>query len=152
DPKRSSLDDFAQNMQRAGVKGQTIFSSENAARVVALLARETSLKAQADSLLHETDDSLEHPISGDSFLTPGNWPWMGKYEPLSIRVTYAWDYLRYHDTPPTPMGGGSAFFTPVVVAVIDRGFALDPATGLPLNNNNDYLSYFSLGAPWQADA
>ena len=152
DPKRSRLDDFAQNMQHAGVKGETIFSSEDAARLVALLARETSLKAQADTLLHETDDSLEHPISAASFLTPNDWPWMGKHDPLSVRVTYAWDYLRYHDTPPTPVGGGSAFFNPVVVAVIDRGFALDPTTGVPLNNNNDYLSYFSLGAPWQADA
>ena len=157
DLQRSPLDDLVSNGGAAGLRGQFTFSSEDAARLAALVFREGPRWAVGPSLL-VSDDSREHPLVplpsvATDYLDSTTWGWMIEDsdtstpgdQGLSIGVIQAWNYLRYQGLP--PVGGGT--WTPPTVAVIDRGFDLDQTTGAPLNGNQDY---FYLGdAPLQAD-
>ncbi len=71
-------------------------------------------------------------------------PFTSGAQGLSVGVIHAWDYLRYHGLPPS-----EGEYTPPIVALIDRGFALDTTTGVPLNNNIDYNNSFN--PPLQMD-
>ncbi len=153
---RSSLDDLSENMEAAGVQGELAFSSEEAARLAAIVAREAAQGAWANLLMYLTS-SLEHPDYSGGYLDAESFPWMHEDaypytdgdQGLSVGVTRAWDYLAYMNIPPTPPPGGSVSWSPTRVAVIDSGFALDPTTGVPLLGNVDYFN--SLNAPLQWD-
>lgn len=162
DLSRTSLDDLPANMGAAGIQGELTFSSDDAARLVSIVSREATNGAWANLVLHQ-QSVLEHPISVDAngvptaFLDLENRFWMTEdddpFTPgdqgLSIGVYEAWEYMAYKNVPPVPPPGQSVFFTPVRVAVIDDGFALDTSTGVPLLNNVDYFNSFS--APLQRD-
>lgn len=166
---RSSLDDFAANVEAAGLQGHVTFSSEDAARLMAIVAREASQGVQSNLLL-TLDSRLEHPCAGnfpivctssgagdpETFhLDPDKWPWMSEDDDpntagdqgFSTGVTHAWDLLAYKDVITAPLGPDSIAFRPVRVAVIDVGFDLDPVSGVPRFGNLDYFN--SLSPPLQ---
>jgi serine protease len=148
---RSSLDDLPSNMTKAGIKGTVVFSSENAARLTAVVAREARKGAWANMLVYGTS-SLEHADYSGGHLDAETFPWMQEDsddyrdgdQGFSVGVTHAWDALAYKQIPPT-----SGSWSPVRVAVVDNGFALSTATGAPLLSNVDYFN--SLSAPLQYD-
>jgi len=144
DLNRSSLDDFLQNMTDAKLGGTLVFSSKDAARLIALIARETRKGWKVSpNFVTKFCTVKEHPISGGGNLNAETWWWMteddNSFTPgtqgLSIGVINSWNYLWYLDIPPSE--GGT--WEPAHVAIIDVGFALDESTGIPLNGNIDYL-------------
>jgi len=149
DPSLSSLDDMDANLEALGFLGSWAFSSEEAARLAALAARETDLEVSPNFLMKMDQCKVcEHPDdSGGNVDFATRW-WMteddNSTQPgdqgLSIGVIHAWQYLKYMGYP--PMGP----YTPVKVATIDGGFDLDETTGLPLKGNLDYV-----GRPKQLD-
>ncbi|MEZ4521398.1 MAG: S8 family serine peptidase [Thermomicrobiales bacterium] len=157
DPELSGLDDLDENMVAAGIEGEFRFSSENAARLIAILARERD-KPIGPNIVMRGDAVSEHPQTGGGNLDAESWPWMNEDDDLnqagdqglSVGVTHAWDYLSYQGVPPSAgPDGGSSEWNPTYVAVIDSGFALDEDTGVPLDGNQDYFYYGS--KPIQAD-
>jgi serine protease len=148
---RSSLDDFNSNMERADVNGQYTFSSEEAARLAALLARERALPI-GPNILVRGGATREHETATGANLDATAWPWMTEddnpatpaEDGLSVGVARAWDYLSYKKV----RGSGAATYTPTYVAIIDGGFALDQ-TGRPTEGNTDFYYYGS--KPIQAD-
>jgi hypothetical protein len=151
DPARSPLDDFAPNMEAAGVRGQWSFSSEDAARLVAMIAREQDQQAGANFIMElaQSCTVCEHPLGGGNYIDAAKWWWMTEDDDpatpgdqgLSVGVVRAWQYLRYKGYPPTVP------YYPVRVAVIDEGFDLDETTGVPMNGNLDY--YYTGSKPPQ---
>jgi hypothetical protein len=144
DLSRSALNDLSRNMTAAGITGRHSFSSENAARLAALLAREKSTRQVSPNMVARPACTVcEHPDGAGGNIDAATFPWMTEDDDpsvagdqgLSIGVIRAWDYLAYMGLPPPPPGG--SFITPVI-AIIDSDFALDPTTGIPLNGNLDY--------------
>ena len=144
DPARSSLDDLPANVGAAGGTGEYAFSSEDAARLAALVTREASRTLSANILLYPTAASLEHPDGAGGHLDASTWAWMTEDDNsvqagdqgLSIGVAHAWEYLRYrgvHQWGETP-------YSLTYVAILDQGFDLDPVTGAPLHGNLDYAA------------
>jgi hypothetical protein len=154
DVSQSGTDDLVDNMRAHGVPGPALFSSDAAARLVALKMRESNLVLGINILLH-SDFVPEHPTSSGLCRDAEKWWYMTDssdplspsdpgYPGLSIGVIHAWRYLSYLGVPP-----GSGSFNPTIIAIIDGGFALDQATGLPLLNNVDYPA--PPAVPLQAD-
>lgn len=152
DVNQSSLEDIAANMEAAGVRGLFTFSSETVARLAALVARENANKRNITVNVIFDFSVSEHPDDASGNLDAATWWWMTEdddpgtsdIEGLSVGVVHAWQYLRYMGLPPT-----EGTWTPVKLAIIDNGFALDETTGVPLEGNIDY---FYLGSkPFQAD-
>lgn len=143
DPATSPLGDFAVNMEAAGLRGAWTFSSDAAARLTALVARE---RADHQITLNQIADFncsvCEHPADGGGYLDAATWWWMGENE-VSVGVIRAWEYLRYQGFPPT-----TAYY-PTWVAVVDSGFDLDTTTGVPLVGGGDFL--YSGSKPPQLD-
>jgi hypothetical protein len=145
DLSRSSLDDFRANMGRAAFKGEYVFSSDAAARLVALLARERETPVGPNVVLRG-GATKEHPKADGSYLNAETWPWMTEddnpstpaEDGLSVGVYRAWDYLTYKNIR---SGAGAGEYVPTYVAIIDGGFALDESTGLPRNGNTDFFYY-----------
>jgi hypothetical protein len=144
DPALSTLNDIAVNMERAGLRGEWTFSSADAARLAALVARErpvwdVGLNQIAD---FSTCTVCEHPDDSGGYLEFATKWWMGE-SGVSVGVVRAWEYLRYQGYPPlTP-------YYPTWVAVVDSGFDLDETTGVPLYGKNDFL--YSGSKPPQLD-
>jgi hypothetical protein len=145
----SSLDDIDANMEALGFLGDWAFSSEDAARLAALAARETELGITPNFLVTMDQCTVcEHPDNSGGNLDATTWWWMTEDDDLgqtgdqglSIGIIHAWQYLKYMGYP--PMGP----YTSVKLATIDGGFDLDEATGWPLNGNLDYV-----GRPKQLD-
>lgn len=139
DPHLSSLRDLVANMEKAGLVGAWSFSSETAARLFALAAREYGRAVSPNYL----SNLAECAICEDANRDAASWWWMNR-DPApgaSIGVVRAWEYVKYQGFPPmnTP-------FEPIVLAVIDSGFYLDETTGAPLEGNLDYA-----GTPLQLD-
>jgi hypothetical protein len=140
DPNRSELRDLQRNLAASPVAGRFRFSSESAARLIALIARERQLGIGPNLILHP-DGVFEHPDNSGGHLDASTWWWMTEDDDpnrpgdqgLSIGVIRAWDYLKYHGLPPT-----NGVFRPTRIAIVDGGFALDESTGLPLNGNRDF--------------
>ena len=158
DPSLSTLDDLPDNMAEWGIGGAFVFSSEDGARLTALLARESErLLIQANTLF-STNVSSEHPDDAGGnidwelmrWMTEDDNPNQPGDQGLSIGVAEAWRYLRYLNIPPTPEPGVPFTDPRIIVAVIDRGFSLDTSTGVPLGNNVDFGNSFN--APLQSDA
>jgi len=152
DPSTSTMDGLADSLTKAGKRGVYRFSSEDAARTLAVVARERS-SSIAINPLATLDASLEHPLdaAATTFVDAEQFSWfMEDSDPatpgdqgLSTGVTHAWDYLSYHGILEVP----GTYYIPKI-AIIDIGFDLDPATGVPMNGN---LDYGTLGAPMQWD-
>lgn len=151
DPQNSTLDDFQTNMAAAGFEGEYVFSSEDAARLVALLAREQG-SGVGPNMVVRGAITAEHLKSDGTNLDAEKWWWMTEddnlstpaEDGLSIGVTRAWDYLDYKG-----YRDGPELYTPTYVAIIDGGFALDEETGLPRDGNADFFYYGS--RPLQID-
>jgi hypothetical protein len=80
DPQRSSLSDLATNMERGGSRGLYRFSSEDAARLLALLAREkvTEERRIGPNPLALPTAVEEHPDGTGEFLDAETWWWMSE--------------------------------------------------------------------------
>jgi hypothetical protein len=146
DLNQSGTSDLVVNMRAMGVPGPVVFSSEAAARLVALKVRESQLALDANILLHP-HQVPEQPMVGGGCTDAEKWWYMTDdsdplipadpgYPGLSIGVIHAWRYLQYLGVPPD-----SGEFAPPILAIIDGGFALSQTTGLPLLNNADYPNY-----------
>jgi serine protease len=154
DLARSPLGDIERDMVAAGITGHFTFSSDDAARLAALLAREAGRDITLNIVGNIDCTICEHPDGSGGNLDAATFWWLTDDEDgsqaedqgLSVGVIKAWDYLRYMGVPPLPPGG--AFYAPTV-AIIDQGFDLDPQTGVPRNGNIDYENSF--GRPRQAD-
>lgn len=151
DLNRSTLADIASNMEKSGLLGKWSFSSNEAARLISLAAREYGRGVSPNFLgdLPQGCRVCEHPDSATTHLDAATWWWMTEDDDpntpgdqgLSIGVIRAWEYVKYKGYPPK----GPYF--PIRLALIDSGFDLDETTGVPLNGNLDYY----LGAPPQLD-
>jgi hypothetical protein len=156
DLSMSSVEDLPANVEAAGIEGHLEFSSDDAARLISVVAREAPNGAWPNLLMYATS-SLEHPDYSNGNLDAEFWKWMTEDDDpnspgdqgLSVGVIRAWDYLAYRNVPPTPPPGGTVTFAPTRVALVDNGFALDQSTGRPLLNNVDF--YNSTGPPLQWD-
>lgn len=160
DLARSPLNDIERNMAAAGITGHFTFSSEDAARLSALLVRDAgrdlspNFVGSIDQI--STCSICEHPDGMGGNLDAASFWWLTDDESvapgdqgLSIGVIRAWEYARYMGAPP-PLGGT---WQPPIVAIIDKGFDFDPVTGLPRNaitGNNDYGFRLPI-RPLQAD-
>ena len=136
----STLDDLDNNI-KSTIKGPLIFSSEDTARLAALILREGLNELSLfNNFIMKPNSILEHPNNDNKFIDFSKYVWMSEDSVLSVGVEHAWDYLKYMNLPPPPLTGGA--FSPSKIAIIEAGgFALDETTGIPLNNNLDYLSY-----------
>lgn len=156
DLSMTSVNDMPANFEEAGIEGHLVFSSEDAARLSSIIAREAPNGA-APNLVLDLTSSLEHPDYSQGNLDAEDWKWMVEDDNqfrdgdqgLSIGVIHAWEYLTYRKVPPLVPPTDSSFYTPVRVAIIDRGFALSTSTGRPLNDNVDFFN--TTNAPLQWD-
>jgi hypothetical protein len=148
---KSDVADIAADMNAVGVDGRFTFSSQDAVRFVAMLARERKLPL-APNMIVRGADSKEHPTDTGGNLDAERFPWMTDDdnrstpnfdEGLSVGVARAWDYLSYKHAVGQP---GERI--PTYAAIIDGGFALDDA-GVPRDGNKDYFYYGS--KPLQVD-
>ena len=152
DPSTSALDGLADSLTKAGKRGVYRFSSEDAARTLAAVARERDSSIAINPLAN-FNASLEHPkdAAATTFVDAAMFPWFTEDsdpatpgdQGLSTGVTHAWDYLSYHGILDVP----GTYYVPKI-AIIDIGFDLDENTGIPVNGN---LDYGTLGAPMQWD-
>lgn len=144
DLNRSTLSDLDPNMERSGLLGKWSFSSNEAARLISLVAREYG-RGLSPNFLGELPQGCrvcEHPDSATTHLDAATWWWMNEDDDpntpgdqgLSVGVIHAWEYVKYKGYPPTNVP-----YIPLRLAVIDTGFDLDETTGLPLNGNLDYF-------------
>ena len=154
DPSRSTLTDFEPNLSAAGLGGDWVFSSDDAARLSALALREGSKTISPNFMgeMAQTCEVCEHPTTGGGNIDAADWWWMTEddnpavpgEQGLSIGVTHAWEYLKYQGYPREGVP-----YVPVKVAVVDSGFDLDTTTGVPLNGNKDY--FYGGSKPLQLD-
>jgi hypothetical protein len=140
DTSRSEIGDLARNLAAAPLGGRYRFSSETAARLIALIAREKHLGIGPNVVLRMSNVP-EHPdgaggnidASRRFQMTEDDNPNVPGDQGLSVGVVHAWEYLKYLGLPPR---NGS--FRPARIAIVDGGFALDETTGTPLDGNRDY--------------
>jgi len=135
----SSLQDLNSNMKALGAEGNVSFSSEDAARLIALAARETSLGI-SPNFLGKLATVSEHPDRTGGYLDAATWWWL-EDGGLSTSVIRAWDYVDYKGKPPCTV------YDPVKIAIIDHGFDLDETTGVPIMGKKDFYG----DAPEQVD-
>lgn len=138
----SPLDDLAENMERGGIRGHWLFSSEETARTASLVAREYEREITLNFTMELAQTPVkEHPDDAGGNLDARTWPWMTEDDDpnqpgeqgLSVGVIHAWEYVRYKGYPPTDTS-----YSPVKVAIIDAGFDLDEYTGEPLFGADDF--------------
>ena len=149
DLNRSSLTDMAEVMESSNIRGKVIFSSEDAARLAALVARESE-KEISPNFVGEFLDVSEHRINSTTFSNAEDWFFMNEDDDTSVAgdqglstgVIKAWDYLSYKGFPRSLSSG----WKPALIAVVDGGFDLDTTTGRPVNDNLDFPF-----EPFQAD-
>uniref|UniRef100_A0ABV6B3T9 S8 family serine peptidase n=1 Tax=Deinococcus oregonensis TaxID=1805970 RepID=A0ABV6B3T9_9DEIO len=135
DPGAVSLDSFTADANALGAPGESVFSSEEAARLLALVARETvgGLKVSANFLdqpqgvLLNTQEGGAVSGTADAFSRPEFSNTASKPQ-----VVQAWQFVAAH--------GLSAPSRRVRVAIIDGGFWLNPdGTSLPDANGQGDL-------------
>lgn len=146
----TSWDDLASNLAKVHDKGTFTFSSEDAAKLAALVLREASTRTIEPNLLLYSDAIEEHPDGLGGFIDWETQRWMTEDndanvtgdQGLSIGIAHAWEYLEYIGIPAF-QGRGS-------VAIIDGGFALDENTGFPTGGNLDFTRTNAI-RPFQID-
>ncbi|WP_162899020.1 S8 family peptidase [Ralstonia solanacearum] len=131
----SKLADLKKTMEAHGLMGDFRFSSTDAARLLALVGRETNAGPNfvAKPLAAKIP---EHPDGKGGNLDATQFFWLNGTLPLGTDVIRAWNYLLYKGFP--PMNGT---WKPSFVAILDGGFALnpaDPTTSAPLTGNLDF--------------
>ncbi len=141
-PNLSTLDDLVANMEKTSLVGAWSFSSEEAARLFALVGRESARRISPNYLMNPAQCKICEWNDWDAddmwYLSAAAYP-TGLPNP-PIAVTRAWRYVKYQGYPPPRQ------FKPVMLAIIDGGFYLDETTGAPLGGNLDYM-----GTPLQID-
>lgn len=151
DLQRSSLEDLPAHMEQGGTLGLHMFSSEDAARLSALLAREKLGEHPqiGPNILVRPTSIDEHPDGSGGFLDAESWWWLSHDDDpnmpgeqgLSTSVIRAWRYLNYKGFPPS-----NTTWSPPLIAIIDGGFDLDNS-GNPLSAAGDFFP----SKPWQLD-
>ena len=125
-PMDFSLDNFTQDANKIGVPGQNKFSSDQGAKLLALVIHEQAagltvaanfLDTAHAVLFFTREQSGANAFTRAEFNNPGNKP----------NVTQAWQYMAAH-----ALKGGN---TLVRVAIIDGGFWLNPGGSSPTDNN-----------------
>lgn len=155
DATASPTDDLSDRLAQIDRPEAFSFSSMESACTVAAALREPGVSL---NFLYYPQAVNEHPKSNGDYIDASRWWWMTEdddlntpqEEGLSVGVVHAWEYLAYMNLPPNYENGGPTVWSPARVAVIDRGFALDSTTGLPLNDNQDYF-YYGNNGPVQFD-
>ena len=141
DASTSAVDDLGDHLSNAGAEeGEYRFSSEEAARTLAVFARERARGIGLNPLVN-FEASYEHPTGPGTSLDAETFAWFTEddnpFAPddqgYSTGVTHAWDYLSYHGI----LEASGLYYLPKI-AIIDGGFDLDEVTGVPLNGNLDY--------------
>ena len=138
DLSAASRDDLPANLAPLGYEGTFSFSSESAARTVALVAREGPTIAVTLNQLLKPDSIDEHPDGSGGFIdweirrwmTEDDDPAVAGDQGLSIGVVRAWEFLEYSGIPTFAAKGS--------IAIVDQGFSLDPNSGFPQPDNPDY--------------
>ena len=114
------------------VQGTVKFSSEGAARLLAIALSDT--RAIPNGLTDLDAAIPEHPDDmGGNLDANLEFP-----EYSASNVQLAWKYLQYKGFPPPPPGGS---WTRPTLAIIDCGFDIDPS-GVPGANNPDFDFFF----------
>ncbi len=144
DPAMGDTDSLADDLEQGGVSGTVAFSSEDAARMMGIVAGDP--ETMNLNQLGDLATTYEHPLSATSYVDADAFAYFTSGLGLNIGVTDAWRYLRYQQVVTAPQ---AIPFQAVRVALIDTGFALDQTTGIPLNNNIDF--YPPGGKPVQYD-
>ena len=152
DLTKTSWDDLGPNLAKVKDQGTFTFSSEQAAKLAALVLREAETRTIEPNLLLSPDATEEHPNNNPpgGFIDWEIQPWMTEDDTpatpgrqgLSIGVTHAWNYLEYKGIP--------TFQAEASVAIIDRGFALNQNTGFPTGGNLDFTQKKNI-RPLQVD-
>ena len=152
--RQSPLDDLSENLTAADLGGEWGFSSEEAARLIALALRERHTQISPNFVIqpNQACQVCEHPDGSGGNLDAATWWWMTEDDDpavpndqgLSIGVVRAWEYLKYQGYPREGVP-----YVPVKIAVLDSGFDLDINTGKPLNGNQDF--FFAPPRPLQID-
>lgn len=146
DPSMSDAGDLAEGLKDAGISGKVVFSSEEAASVMAIAAGDEEGRVQVSGI-GGLDASFEHPLTPSTYLDAETFDYFTSGSNLDVGVTDAWKYLRYQGV----VSAAAAIpFQAVRVAVIDTGFALSESSGIPLNGNVDFFP--PGGKPIQYDA
>jgi hypothetical protein len=138
-PATAPVSKLGQLLAMKGVQGTVRFSSDKAARLLAIALSDS--RAMPNPLF-TTQTTFEHPDDSGGNIDasdPAVFPWYSEdddpttpaIDGLSTGVVRAWDYLQYKGFPPPPPGG---VWQPPVVAIIDCGFDID-ASG---TSNFDY--------------
>ena len=135
DPSLSDTGGLADDLKNAGINGKVAFSSEDAARIMAIAASYPDHRAQVSGLVNFAT-SNEQPLTPSTFLDADGFDYFTSGPGLNIGVTKAWSYLRYQGVVTADK---AIPFQSVRVAIIDGGFALDETTGMPLNGNLDFF-------------
>ena len=143
-------DDLPANLAPLDYEGTFAFSSENAARTVALVAREGPTIAVSLNQLTFPDSIDEHPDGSGGFIDWETRLWMTEDDDstvagdqgLSIGIARAWKFLEYAGVPNFAARGS--------VAIIDAGFSLNTSSGFPLAGNLDYTQSSAI-RPLQVD-
>lgn len=140
DPSAQSLDTFDRDASRAGLSGETVFSDEGAAKLLAFIVKEKAagLRTSPNFVFEGDliDSSAEHPVSHGFFDPFTHGPFLSTGSRTG--VVDLWRLVAA--APPTR----TAF-----VAVIDNGFWLDGA-GRPMSSTTPWASDFP-EAPVQYD-
>ena len=147
DLSRIAASQFSEAMLRANIGGEFTFSSSDAAKLLALVASESDLSLSPNFVAIE-HNSKEHPDGTGSFINTNDTTlfWHLSDPNIGTNVTRAWEYLRYLCLPLCDDGQ----WEPAIVALIDRGYNLDPVTGVPLAEGGpDY--FFTGSIPMQID-
>lgn len=135
DPSTMDLDDLAGDLGDGGMAGDVAFSSEAAARVMAIAAGDPDGNTSVSGL-GEFGMTQEQDLGSGSYLDADNFEWFKKGNSLNIGVTAAWQYLRYQNIVQAP---DAIPFQAVRVAILDTGFSLNSVTGTPSDGNLDYF-------------
>ena len=128
-PETSTTDDLANTVKRGGPVGVHRFSSLNAARLAAIVARERERTSiSLNMALHPVEyiretQILEHPDGRGGFVNFANLGWMTDTLSLpsgnlGIGVVKPWDSFD------TTVSFGAAAWRRPRIAIIDGGFAL----------------------------
>ena len=131
----SDIDAFVANNNGLPGQGNKVWLNDGSGRFV---DSGQELGASVAVELHELIPLAEVDSATFPWMTEDDDPFRPGNQGLSVGVTHAWEYLRYHDLPPS-----EGVYDPPIVAIVDSGFALDPTTGVPLNGNLDYNNSFS---------
>jgi hypothetical protein len=147
-PSLASTENLAKDLEDANIQGTVVFSSDQAAQLMAIAAGDPEGRVQVSGLM-APDQSREHPLTASTYIDAETFDYFTSGPGLNIGVVDAWKYLRYQGVVTAAQ---AIPYQAVRVAVIDGGFALHQTTGVPLNGNVDYFPPGAKPAQYDLDA